>query len=48
MLDHPTLGRPIDVPVGTLHTADYLRAIGVPELERTTCPFDPGYDPFTF
>jgi phosphosulfolactate synthase len=29
------------------HTTDYLRAIGVPELEPALSPFDPGYDPVT-
>lgn len=33
---------------GKLHTADYLRSIGVPELQPATSPFDPGYDPATF
>jgi len=32
---------------GKLHTADYLRKIGVPELPPLTSPFDPGYDPMT-
>jgi phosphosulfolactate synthase len=32
---------------GKLHTADYLRKIGVPELPPLTSPFDPGYDPRT-
>jgi len=32
---------------GALHTRDYLRAIGVPELPPATSPFDPGYDPVT-
>lgn len=31
----------------TLHTADYLRYIGVPEMPPLTSPFDPGYDPVT-
>src|SRR5438034_9816216 len=31
----------------TLHTHDYLRAIGVPDLAPLTSPFDPGYDPAT-
>lgn len=30
-----------------MRTADYLRAIGVPELTPATSPFDPGYDPVT-
>ncbi len=33
---------------GKIHTRDYLALIGVPELAPATCPFDPGYDPFTF
>jgi phosphosulfolactate synthase len=32
---------------GRLHTADYLRKIGVPEIVPATSPFDPGYDPAT-
>jgi phosphosulfolactate synthase len=39
---------PMDVPVGTVHTRDYLERIGVPDLSPATCPFDPGYDPYTF
>lgn len=35
------------VAVGRLHTRDYLRELGVRELPRRTCPFDPGYDPST-
>jgi len=30
-----------------LHTRDYLKIIGVPELPPRTSPFDPGYDPVT-
>jgi len=30
-----------------LHTRDYLKAIGVPDLPPATSPFDPGYDPVT-
>ena len=30
-----------------LHTRDYLRAIGVPDMPPRTSPFDPGYDPAT-
>src|SRR6476469_5449074 len=33
--------------VTALHTHDYLRSIGVPDLEPLTSPFDPGYDPAT-
>ncbi|TLY33465.1 MAG: hypothetical protein E6K56_00805 [Ignavibacteria bacterium] len=29
---------------GRLHTADYLKMIGVPEIKPATSPFDPGYD----
>ncbi|HWB85963.1 MAG TPA: phosphosulfolactate synthase [Bryobacteraceae bacterium] len=31
----------------TIHTQDYLRLIGVPEMPPLTSPFDPGYDPMT-
>jgi len=31
-----------------LHTNDYLRSIGVPEISPATSPFDPGYDLATF
>jgi phosphosulfolactate synthase len=30
-----------------IHTADYLRLIGVTEIPPATSPFDPGYDPVT-
>lgn len=30
-----------------IHTAEYLRLIGVPEMPPLTSPFDPGYDPVT-
>src|SRR6266545_3251600 len=30
-----------------LHTAEYLRKIGVPVIAPATSPFDPGYDPVT-
>jgi phosphosulfolactate synthase len=29
---------------GRLHTIDYLKSIGVPEIRPATSPFDPGYD----
>jgi phosphosulfolactate synthase len=29
---------------GHLHTSDYLKSIGVPDLHPATSPFDPGYD----
>jgi phosphosulfolactate synthase len=32
---------------GTVHTQDYLRLIGVPDLPPRTSAFDPGYDPRT-
>ncbi len=32
---------------GRIHTADYLRTIGVAQLKPATSPFDPGYDPVT-
>jgi phosphosulfolactate synthase len=31
----------------SIHTHDYLRLIGVPEMPPLTSPFDPGYDPVT-
>jgi phosphosulfolactate synthase len=31
----------------TLHTSEYLKLIGVPEIPPATSPFDPGYDPAT-
>ncbi len=31
----------------SIHTNDYLRLIGVPEMPALTSPFDPGYDPVT-
>jgi phosphosulfolactate synthase len=31
----------------SLHTHDFLRRIGVPDLLPATSPFDPGYDPLT-
>ncbi|HEX5825571.1 MAG TPA: phosphosulfolactate synthase [Candidatus Limnocylindrales bacterium] len=37
-----------DLPVGKVHTRDYLERIGVPAIPPSTCPFDPGYDPATF
>jgi len=32
---------------GRLHTRDYLRRIGVPDIPPATSPFDPGYDVVT-
>jgi len=34
-------------PKVPLHTADYLKKIGVPDIAPATSPFDPGYDPVT-
>lgn len=34
-------------PAGRLHTADYLRSLGVRTLPPALSPFDPGYDPAT-
>ena len=31
----------------SIHTRDYLKLIGVPEMPPLTSPFDPGYDPAT-
>jgi phosphosulfolactate synthase len=35
------------VHTGCIHTSDYLRRIGVPDIAAATSPFDPGYDPST-
>jgi phosphosulfolactate synthase len=32
------------LPKGKLHSKDYLKSIGVPEIPAATSPFDPGYD----
>jgi phosphosulfolactate synthase len=32
---------------GRLHTDDYLKSIGVPDIRPATSPFDPGYDALT-
>ena len=32
---------------GLIHTSDFLKRIGVPDLAPATSPFDPGYDPST-
>lgn len=34
-------------PLGRVHTWEYLKKIGVPEIPPATSPFDPGYDPYT-
>jgi phosphosulfolactate synthase len=40
--------RPVEpAAAGRLHTAEYLRRIGVPDLPPRISPFDPGYDPVT-
>ena len=36
-----------DVFEGKVHTSDYLKKIGVPEIPPALSPFDPGYDPLT-
>src|SRR5262249_45524598 len=35
------------VQTGCIHTADYMKRIGVPDIAPATSPFDPGYDPAT-
>ena len=35
------------LPGKIVHTEDYLRMIGVPDMEPRSSPFDPGYDPAT-
>jgi phosphosulfolactate synthase len=35
------------VCTNNIHTHDYVRLIGVPDLPPLTSPFDPGYDPST-
>ncbi len=37
----------VQIPQGKIHTRDYLRKIGVPEMAPRLSPFDPGYDPLT-
>jgi phosphosulfolactate synthase len=37
-----------EVPEGKVHTWEYLKKIGVPDIAPRTSPFDPGYDPLTF
>ncbi|HYR43499.1 MAG TPA: phosphosulfolactate synthase [Terriglobia bacterium] len=32
---------------GSIHTADYLKRLGVADIPPATSPFDPGYDPAT-
>lgn len=36
------------IPVGKIHSWEYLRKIGVPDIPPSTSPLDPGYDPVTF
>lgn len=48
---HERLGfssAPAHSPLGRVHTWQYLKKIGVPEIPPATSPFDPGYDPYTF
>jgi len=35
------------IPKNSIHTHDYLKLVGVPEMPPLTSPFDPGYDPVT-
>lgn len=44
----PFLAHDFEVPTGKVHTAEYLKKIGVPDIPPATNPFDPGYDPITF
>jgi phosphosulfolactate synthase len=39
--------RTLNAPEGKVHTKDYLKKIGVPEMAPAVSPFDPGYDPLT-
>jgi phosphosulfolactate synthase len=48
MSKRSALGSDANASGGALHTSDYLELIGVPPMRPATCPFDPGYDPFTF
>ncbi|MDQ6699958.1 MAG: phosphosulfolactate synthase [Acidobacteriota bacterium] len=41
------LTKPIHTNGKAVHTSDYLKMIGVPELPPLISPFDPGYDPVT-
>jgi phosphosulfolactate synthase len=45
---YPFMAFDFKVPSGTIRTADYLREIGVADIEPASSPFDPGYDPLTF
>jgi phosphosulfolactate synthase len=46
-LNTAVLETPEATTEGKVHTSDYLRKIGVPEIAPATSPFDPGYDPLT-
>jgi phosphosulfolactate synthase len=48
LIDRYQMRSGVTVPSGSLRTRDYLEMIGVPDRQRATSPFDPGYDPFTF
>jgi phosphosulfolactate synthase len=39
--------QPAPITTPRVHTHDYLKRIGVPDLPPLTSPFDPGYDPTT-
>ncbi len=47
MLTKPMLTKPMLSNGKAVHTLDYLKMIGVPELPPLISPFDPGYDPVT-
>jgi phosphosulfolactate synthase len=47
-MPHDQPKRPVAVPAGRIHSADFIASIGVPDLPPRTAPFDPGYDPRTF
>jgi phosphosulfolactate synthase len=48
MNERSAFGSNANASSGSLHTSDYLEMIGVPAMRPATCPFDPGYDLFTF
>lgn len=48
MMDDPFIAHEYEVPAGKVHTWEYLKKIGVPDIPPATNPFDPGYDPISF
>jgi phosphosulfolactate synthase len=46
-LHGPTERRDGALPTGLMHTSEFLKRIGVPDIAAATSPFDPGYDPST-